>query len=143
MNEFQKAPLIRYLGFANTEILIVNSLAAHKEVLSNNFQIFPVSSWWRRVVSDVAGPGLIAMDGEEHKAMKKMVMPCFSPQNLKQLEPIFQSKANDLCQLFERTVAARGSDGGTIVIDVTDTLTKTTLDVIGHAGLGIELSNLD
>lgn len=149
MHEFPDAPMIRYLGFANTETLIVNSLNAHKEVLTNNFQAFPVSSWWKRVVRDVAGAGLIEMDGEEHRAHKKMIMPCFSPRNIKQLEPVFEAKARKLCHILERAIDAdrngTGSEGapGTAVVDVTEILTKTTLDVIGHAGLGIELSNLD
>lgn len=137
--------MIRYLGFANTETLIVNSLNAHKEVLTNQFEAFPVSPWWKRIVRDVAGAGLINMDGEEHRAHKKMIMPCFSPRNLKQLEPILESKARKLCHILERAIAADKQDGtskDTAVIDVTEILTKTTLDVIGHAGLGIELSNL-
>lgn len=145
MNEFPDAPMIRYLGFANNETLIVNSLNAHKEVLMNNFEAFPVSPWWKRTVRDVTGSALIDMHGEEHRAHKKMIMPCFSPRNLKQLEPIFQDKARNLCHVLERTTTAghSGAVEGTAVIDVTEILTKTTLDVIGHAGLGIELSNLD
>lgn len=145
MNDLPEAPMIRYLGFANSETLIVNSLNAYKEVLNNNFQAFPVSPWWKRIVRDVAGAGLINMDGEEHRGHKKMIMPCFSPRNIRQLEPIFEAKAKDLCRFLGRTIASgtRGAIEGTATIDVMEILMKTTLGIIGNAGLGIELSNLD
>lgn len=145
MNGLPEAPVIRYLGFANSETLIVNSLNAYKEVLTNKFSAFPVSPWWKRIVRDVAGAGLINMDGEEHRAHKKMIMPCFSPRNIRQLEPIFEAKARDLCQFLGRTIASgtRSAIEGTATIDVMEVLMKATLDIIGTAGLGIELSNLD
>lgn len=40
MRQFPDAPLIRYLTFANTEVLVVNSPAAYKEVLQSHCYSF-------------------------------------------------------------------------------------------------------
>lgn len=147
MREKSDAQFIRYLSFANTETLVINSLSAHKEVLANNSYVFPISSSWKRAVWEILGTGLNTMDGEQHKAHRKMIINCFSPRNLRQLEPVFQAKAQDLCRLFERAIAAQNESmaggGESAVIEASDTFSKTTLDVMGTATLGIELSNMD
>lgn len=143
MRENPEAPFIRYLSFANTETLVINNLGAHKEVLANNSYAFPISSSWKRAVWEIIGTGLATMDGEQHKAHRKMIINCFSPRNLRKLEPVFRAKAKDLCHLFERAIDAQEIGDQSAVIEASDTFSKTTLDVMGKATLGIELSNME
>lgn len=69
-----------------------------------------------------------------------MVNPVFSINNIRRLEPVFQKKAQEVTLLFDRALDAGG--GKTATIDCTATFTKATLDVMGVALFGVDLSGL-
>ena len=69
-----------------------------------------------------------------------MVNPVFSINNIRRLEPVFQKKAKEVTCLFDRALGA--ASGETATIDCTATFTKATLDVMGVALFGVDLSGL-
>lgn len=89
----------------------------------------------------MAGDGVITMEFDRHRNHRKMLNGSFSLANIRNLEPLLKSKAAEVTQLFDRAIAAN-KDGRTGVIDCTDCSTKTTLDIMGMAVLGIDLGNL-
>ncbi|KAI2615518.1 cytochrome P450 [Hypoxylon sp. NC1633] len=137
MREHPEAPFIRYLTWANTEVLVPNSLNAHREVLQFQCYSLSKSNWFLRIVKEVAGHGLILMEGDEHRAHRKMLGGSFSLKNIRKLEPIFQGKARDLCRYFDERI--RENNGTTGVIDCTTTFSKAILDIMGSAILGVSL----
>jgi hypothetical protein len=64
-------PFIRYLTFANTELLLVNNLQAHCEVLQTKCYEFEKPEFFRRVVGELVGVGSLFTEGEEHKMQRK------------------------------------------------------------------------
>jgi hypothetical protein len=72
------APFIRYISFANTETLLVNSLRAHQEVLSTKCYSFVKPPFFARIVGEVTGMGLVFAEGEEHRKQRKMLNGTFS-----------------------------------------------------------------
>ena len=141
MKEYPDAPLIRYLTFANTEVLVCNNLESHQELLQTKCYSFRKPERWLRMVESMIGRGVLSMEGDAHRAARKMLAGPFSLNNIRKLEPIFQAKAKDISDLFDRAIYI-GEDGNTGVIDCTDTFSKATLDIIGATTLGVDLANV-
>ncbi|XXG96106.1 hypothetical protein Hte_002385 [Hypoxylon texense] len=141
MRDYPKGHLLRYISFANTEVLVPTSVNAVREILQTQCYSSQKSPGWRRMVKEMAGDGVLIMEFDRHRHHRKMLNSSFSPANIRKLEPLLKSKAIETCQLFDRAIAAN-EDGRTGVIDCADCFTKTTLDIMGMAVLGIDLGNL-
>ena len=141
MKEYPDAPLIRYLTFANTEVLVCNNLGSHQELLQTKCYSFHKPDRWLQMVETLIGKGVLSMEGDAHRAARKMLAGPFSMSNIRKLEPVFQAKANDISDLFDRAIYV-GEDGKTGVIDCTDTFSKATLDIVGATTLGVDLANV-
>lgn len=137
MKEHPDAPFIRYLGFLNTEVLVPNSLAAHKNVLYDNCYKFAKPQWFLRIVKEVAGHGLILMEGAEHRAHRRMLTNSFSLKSIRKLEPVFKEKAQDICRFFDQRISDH--DGKTGTFDCIDTFMRAILDIMGTVILGVDL----
>lgn len=137
MEEHPDAPFIRYLSIGNNEVLVPNNLNAHKEVLQNQCYSFHKPDFFLRMVKEIAGHGLVLMDGDEHKLHRKMVNGSFSLKNIRKLEPIFKDKAKDLARYWDQRIAE--NDGKTGSFDCINTFAKAILDIMGQALLGIDL----
>ncbi|KAI2638511.1 cytochrome P450 [Xylaria nigripes] len=141
MREHPDAPFIRYLSFGNREVLVPNRPSCHKSLLQTHGYSLQKPATWLRMTKEMAGEGVIVMEFEKHRKHRKLLNGPFSTGSIKRLEPVFKSKANELALLFDRAILA-GTDGRTGVIDCTHTFSKTTLDVMGIAVLGVDLGNL-
>lgn len=64
----------------------------------------------------------------------------FSVPSTRKLEPVFQEKAKEVTELFDRVIAAGNGRSGSV--NVCDAFTKFTLDIVGKTVLGQDLSNL-
>ncbi|KAI1338823.1 cytochrome P450 [Xylariaceae sp. FL0016] len=140
MRENPDAPFIRYLSFFNTEVLVANSLTVHKEILHNQCYSLSKSQWFLRIVKEVAGHGLILMEGDEHKAHRRMLNAPFSLKNIRKLEPVFKATSRDICRFLNRNIAENGRR--TTTFDCTDIFMKGVLDIMGSAILGVDLKYL-
>ncbi|KAK6074247.1 cytochrome P450 [Seiridium cupressi] len=140
MREWPDAPMIRYLSFANTEVLVCNSLNSYKDVLQTNCYSFKKPGTWRKITGMITGQGLLVLEFDEHRAHRKMVAGPFSAPSTRKLEPVFQEKAKEVAELFDRAITAGNGKIGKV--NVTDTFTKFTLDIVGRTVLGKDLNNL-
>ncbi|KAI0006418.1 cytochrome P450 [Xylariaceae sp. FL0662B] len=143
MKQFPDAPVIRYLTFANTEVLVCNSLNSFKDVLQTNCYLFHKPDRWRRMMVEITGKGVLSLEDDEHRLHRKMLAGVFSAPNVRKLEPVFQTKASELSTVLSQAISGsdreKGSQG---VIDCTEVFSKATLDIIGVTILGAELANL-
>ncbi|RYP18748.1 hypothetical protein DL765_003770 [Monosporascus sp. GIB2] len=140
MREHPDVPLIRFLTFGNGEVIVCNSPDSFKEVLQTKCYSFRKSDFFRRITHEFVGYGLVTMEGEAHRAHRKMITPVFSLNNIRRLEPVFQNKAKEVTWLFDRAIDE--NNGGAAAIDCTDTFTRATLDAVGVALFGVDLSGL-
>ncbi|KAK0630392.1 cytochrome P450 [Bombardia bombarda] len=85
----------------------------------------------------ILGDGLVVVEGEQHKFLRKNTMPAFKFGRLKELYPMMWEKAVMLSETLKERVAA-----GESTIDMGVWASKVTLDIIGVAGLGRELNAL-
>lgn len=139
--ENPEAPLIRYLSLANTEIILVNSLEAHRQVLQKQNDLFERPKAIMRMIRRFSENGLASFERDEYRAHRKVLNACFTPDCLRKLEPVFKERATQLTFLFDRAIETGG--GATAIIDCTDTFGRLALDVMGRALLGKDLSYLE
>ncbi|KAH4004636.1 hypothetical protein HBH98_034170 [Parastagonospora nodorum] len=133
--QWPTAPFIRYISFANTETLLVNSLRAHQEVLSTKCYSFVKPPFFARIVGEVTGMGLVFAEGEDHKRQRKMLNGIFSTPNMKKLLPVVQRHGKRLTETIDQRIGSESS----AVVEVVSLFSKATLDIIGLITLGKEL----
>ncbi|KAL1853938.1 hypothetical protein VTK73DRAFT_8869 [Phialemonium thermophilum] len=128
---------IRYMSFGNSEALLVTSLAAHKEVLQLKCYSFVKPPFFRRLLGDIVGFGLVFSEGDAHKSQRKAFRGMLSLGNLKNFLPVIRSKAEELTDVLDRAIA---KDDG--VVELIEVYSRLTLDIVGIFGLGVDLQNL-
>ncbi|KAH8895974.1 cytochrome P450 [Thozetella sp. PMI_491] len=141
MRRWPDASFIRYLTFANSEVLLVNSLSAHRQVVQTKCYSFEKPIWFKRLLGEITGNGLLFSVGDAHKAQKRQLSGPFSPSNIRQLYPVFREKSAELISYLEASVSGSPS-GDFCVLDMDSLFIKTALDVIGVAALGVDLNNM-
>ncbi|KAL2019390.1 hypothetical protein VTK56DRAFT_9681 [Thermocarpiscus australiensis] len=139
MRHWPKTPagLIRYFDVGNSDAVLVTSLAAHKEILHDKCYSFQKPAFFKRLIADMVGYGIVFTEGEEHKRQRRLLAGLFSPGNLRALVPMFRDKARHLSKLLEQNIERE--DG---VVDLVSLYSKIMLDIMGVFALGVELDNL-
>ena len=107
--KWSKEPFVKYLSIGNSEVLLINSLQAHKEVMATKVYTLVKPSFFKRLVGEITGVGLLFADGEEHKKQRRLLANPFSAPNIKKLLPVFKEKADDLVDIFKQKIDATGS----------------------------------
>ncbi|OIW35435.1 cytochrome P450 [Coniochaeta ligniaria NRRL 30616] len=128
------APFIRYLSIGNVEALLVNSVAAYRDVTRTKCYSFVKPPFFVRLVKDLIGAGLVFAEGEEHKAQKKVLNGVFAGPNIKAFLPGIQARARALCDNFERAIVE--NDG---IVELTSAYSQMALEITASFVLGIDL----
>ncbi|KAH7161773.1 cytochrome P450 [Dactylonectria macrodidyma] len=87
-----------------------------------------ISSFLRHILGD----GLIIVEGDQHKFLRKSSTPAFHFRHIKELYPMMWAKGEELTRALNKDITANGSS----VIELNTWASKVTLDIIGIAGLG-------
>ena len=106
--KWPKSDFIRYLSIGNSEVLLINSLQAHKEIMSTHVYSLVKPAFFRRLVGEITGVGLLFADGEEHKKQRRLLANPFSARNIQRLVPVFKEKGQDLVQIFKSKIDSTG-----------------------------------
>lgn len=90
------------------------------------------------------GDGLVVVEGEQHKFLRKNTMPAFSFRHIKNLYPMMWAKAALMTTTIREEVIRNEfkTVKGSGVIEISTWASKATLDIIGVAGLGREFNTL-
>jgi len=102
---------------------------------------YRISAFLRRILGD----GLIIVEEDQHKFLRKNTMPAFNVRHIKDLYPMMWTKAGILTRTLTRAVssAATVESAGSSVVEFTGWAGKVTLDIIGIASMGRELHVLE
>lgn len=133
--------LIQFQGLLNSTYLLPTDPAALADVLVHKSYDFEKPSDIRKFLRIILGDGLILVEGDEHKFQRKHLSPAFSFRHIKELYPVFWSKAVDMCgrmaaEIYENPeptseLKTRHREG---IVEVNHWATKVTMDIIGLAG---------
>lgn len=127
MRQNPDSHFIRYLGFMNQEVLVANSLATTKNILQTNCYSFEKPRWFLRLAKEIAGHGILFMEGNEHRAHRRMLTNPFALKSIRKLEPVFKEKAKDICVFLDQEIAKNG--GATCEIEALDLFMRAILDI--------------
>jgi cytochrome P450 len=152
MTEIPNDGLIIVPGIMNSLDLLVTDPSTLAEVLVHKSYDFEKPSEIRNIIRIVLGDGLIVAEGDNHKFQRKHLIPAFSFRHIRDLVPVFWSKAGDLvgrlaAELYENPSPTDESfsrlpkhvEG---VLDINQWSNKVAMDIIGVAGLGRQFNSL-
>lgn len=80
----------------------------------------------------ILGDGLIIVEEDQHKFLRKNTTPAFHYRHIKELYPMMWAKGEVLTKALKEDM----EETGTSVIELNSWASKVTLDIIGIAGLG-------
>lgn len=139
MREHPNEPLLYYRHIAGSEWILINSVQAAREMLQTKCYQFEKPEFFRRIVGEIAGIGLVNVEGDVHKKQRRLLNGPLSITNVRKIVPVFNDKAEALTSTIEEKVQEGKEQAA---IDISKAFTKTTLDIIGLASLGVELESL-
>lgn len=145
MDEVPNDGLIRYLAFCNADRVFPTSPKVLQEVMHAKAYIFRKAPMVRRSIGKLLGMhGMLFSEGEQHKIQRRYILPAFSYRHLRELIPNFWEKSVELNKAMENDLRTK-QDADTeketgVVIEISQWLSRATLDIIGSAGFGYEFN---
>ncbi|KAJ5595022.1 uncharacterized protein N7459_001230 [Penicillium hispanicum] len=133
--------LIRFYMTGNMEQVVITSTRALGEFLVTKNYDFVKPRTMRQNLSRILGEGVLLAEGDVHKFQRKNLMPAFAYRHIKDLYPVFWSKATEMTRLIKEDLKARESTGDN-VIQIRNWVSRATLDIIGVAGMGQDFDSL-
>ncbi|KAJ8093037.1 hypothetical protein PM082_020518 [Marasmius tenuissimus] len=124
-------PTIQYKGLLSKARLYTMDTKAISHILTNHYD-YQKPDDARFALSEVLGNGILITEGDRHKFQN----PAFGPAQIRQLTGIFVDKSIELRDAWKAQVEM--TPDGTARINVSEWLSKMTLDVIGLAGFNYD-----
>ncbi|CAJ2513376.1 Uu.00g014950.m01.CDS01 [Anthostomella pinea] len=110
-SEIKHDGVFRYLGILNSERLVFTSVEGVVEVLQRAND-FVQPQLLAKIAGRILGPGLVLVNGEEHKRQRRLLLPSFSTRQIRDLYPVFWSKAVETTAKFTTLVQQTASEKG-------------------------------
>ncbi|KAF7195153.1 Cytochrome P450 monooxygenase, partial [Pseudocercospora fuligena] len=145
MEEIPNDGLIHVPGAFGQDQLLLTSPDSLKEVLVTKAYEFEKSPPARRLMRRVLGDGLILVEGDSHRFLRKMMQPSFAFRPIKELYPVFWEKSLQLGHHITRLIGTGSGNGSLpeIVLEISNLANKATLDIIGVAAMDHDFHALD
>jgi cytochrome P450 len=121
---------ITFPGLFYTRHIMATSSLTVQHIL-NNMNIYVKGEQARRAIESFLGKGLLTAEGEIHKKQRKVLNPAFATSYIRGIFPIFSAKAEELVDTLLEQVKSQSAEG----INVLPLLNRSTLDIMGSAGL--------
>lgn len=90
----------------------------------------------RNYLRQILGDGLVTVEGNVHKFLRKNTMPAFSFRHIKDLYPMMWAKSLDLADAIGAEMKTDATGARSNTIELTPWASRATMDIIGIAGLG-------
>lgn len=132
------------LDYLSHHVLVVNPRLLADLFVKNTYD-FVKPKRISRFLRHVLGGGLILVEENEHKFLRKNTMPAFHFRHLNELYPMMWTKAKILCDRLKKEASGAGSTDSddSSVIEIGTWASKVTLDIIGVAGMGRQLNVIE
>ncbi|RPD74082.1 cytochrome P450 [Lentinus tigrinus ALCF2SS1-7] len=122
--------------FGRKLLYIFDPKAMHTIAVKEQY-IYDEAHWFLRIMKATLGPGLLATTGDEHRRQRKLLNPAFNINHMRDMIPIFYDVTHKLRLAIERSIT-----DGPAEIDMVNWMGRTTLEVMGQAGLGYSFDPL-
>lgn len=125
--------------FNEPRVLVTNPKGLGEVLVQRNYE-FIKPERMRLGLARLLGVGILLAEGDEHKRQRKLLMPAFSFRHIKDLYPIFWSKAQEMNNQISEAI--KSSPDASSVIEIYSWASRATLDIIGVAGMGKDFDAL-
>ncbi|KAF1989205.1 cytochrome P450 [Aulographum hederae CBS 113979] len=151
MAEIPNDGILKFHAFFNEPTLLVTNPTAMADMLQARPYDFQKSENSRDLLRIIIGEGLLVSEGDMHKFQRKNLLPMFGFRQIKDLYPMMNIKAETLIEsisnkLREDLEKAKDEEqyagDDTTVIEMNGWADRSTLDMIGVAGLGHQFNSL-
>jgi len=137
-------PCIRAVGPFGIERVIFLTPNAAQQILVDDVYDFPRPDFERNTLGEVTGHGLLTVEGEDHKQMRKMMTPAFSSAHLAQLVDLFYPPLEACVRVLNKQIEEKGGkDADSAVMDVYHIMSRCTLDIICDTAFGLKANSLE
>ncbi|KAI9745914.1 MAG: hypothetical protein M1818_000595 [Claussenomyces sp. TS43310] len=137
----QYGPIIRYFfPFGAERLSIADDDAIKQMTVKNPYNYLkPVRAklWMVRILGD----GVLLAEGAQHVHQRKSLAPGFSIQAIRALTPVFWQKSLLCARLWKDEIESGKVKSKSI--EALEWLNRTTLDIIGQAGFGVDINSLE
>ncbi|KAH6688251.1 cytochrome P450 [Leptodontidium sp. MPI-SDFR-AT-0119] len=136
--------LIRYLDLFNSEVVAITTPRGAAEFLQVKADQYVKNPKTKRILENILGNGLVVSEGMDHKYQRKHLLPAFNVKVIKNLYPLFWTKATEMVTLIKQEVETgpNATEKSSASINIDDWAGRVSLDIIGQAGFGSEFSSL-
>nr|BED42990.1 cytochrome P450 monooxygenase [Trametes versicolor] len=131
-------PVSKLQGMFGARVLHVSDPKAMYSVLIKDVELYPKNDAPSDDMHVLLGPGLLTTEGAQNRKQRKLMNPVFSVAHLRNMTHIFYGIAHKLQRAMDARV---GKNGG--VLDVNGWMGRTTLEMLGQAGLGYSFDNFE
>ncbi|EJF62016.1 cytochrome P450 [Dichomitus squalens LYAD-421 SS1] len=126
-------PVTSMKGILGRRFLVIHDPKALHTVMIKDQEIYVKGLAPLNDFTVLLGPGVLSTIGAQHKRQRKQLNPVFSAAHLRNMTHIFYNVAHKV----RNAIRARVPAGGTgEVLDVNGWMARTTLEMLGQAGLG-------
>ncbi|KAH9066231.1 cytochrome P450 [Lactarius vividus] len=132
----------RHHGCLGKDRLVVADPEALRHILNVPGYHFDRRKEAVKFVEMTFGRGLTWATGETHRRQRGIMNPAFSAPQMRTFLPMLQNSASKLVQILKEEVIA-ADPSGQPVANMSEWLSRTTLDIIGEVGFGFQFGSLD
>ncbi|KAJ7121713.1 cytochrome P450 [Mycena epipterygia] len=130
--------VVRLRGLLGGSTLFVSDPVALNSILNKDSDIYEEPELANSMNVMLFGRAIFATIGEEHRKLRKMMMPAFSTANLRSMMPHFY----DVAERVRDGLIAPQIGAGPQEVEMASILTRTSLELIGQSGLGYSFDSL-
>ncbi|KAF9407653.1 hypothetical protein BGZ94_002614 [Podila epigama] len=136
----QYGSIVKYRGFFGSLRIFIADPKAIQHVFVTHSYDYIKPPRFIKFMSETVGHGVLLAEGDAHRKQRKMLNPAFAHKHIKEMVFIMAKPASTLARIWEERVD--GSDNKQAEFDITEDLSRATLDIIGLAGFGYHFQAL-
>ncbi|KAI8608133.1 cytochrome P450 [Chytriomyces sp. MP71] len=133
-----KSGVIRYFHIFNRPRILVTSSSGLRHIFGTHASNYGKDQTGFALLNKVLGKGLLTVEDAAHKHQRAIINPVFRVKHLHSLLPVFTASGFELCDTWVQHLDA--SANGMYQFELSEEMSKPTLDVIGRAGFGYEFN---
>ncbi|KAJ6495099.1 cytochrome P450 [Mycena sanguinolenta] len=130
--------VVRLRGLLGGSTLFVSDPVALHSILYKDSDIYEEPELANNLNIMLFGRAIFGTVGEEHRKLRKLMMPAFSTAHLRGMMPHFY----DVAERVRDSLIAPQVAAGPREVEMASVLTRTSLELIGQSGLGYSFDSL-
>ncbi|KAJ3065379.1 hypothetical protein HDU98_011261 [Podochytrium sp. JEL0797] len=126
--------IIRYYHIFNKPRIFVSSSTALRRMFGTHAHLYGKDTRNFAMLSKFIGNGLVTIEDSLHKRQRAIINPIFRVKHINSLVPIFFQSAKELTRQWDSNL----ENSSTHEFELSEEMSKPTLDIIGRAGFGYD-----